>query len=81
MNYVIAILINLLALNFRLWLFQNMFHRKRNKRLIFILVIIMGGISALGMLLYPFVLQYTEFGSFSIRAMSPYAVILLVCYV
>ncbi len=81
MNYVIAILINLLALNFRLWLFQNMFHRKRNKRVIFILVAVMWGISSLGMLLYPMILDYSNFWWFSFRSLSRQAITLLVCYV
>lgn len=41
MQYVAVFLINLLALNFWLWLFQSIFHWKKNKRMILLLVIAM----------------------------------------
>lgn|GEM_PF-4493313 len=45
-HYIIVFLINLLALNFRLRLFQNIFHRKQKKWLIFMLVLVMGAVSS-----------------------------------
>lgn len=53
MAYLIVFLINLLVLNFWLWLFQSMFRRKQNKRLIFVIIVAMGLLSTGAMLLYP----------------------------
>lgn len=81
MNYIIVFLINLLALNFRLWLFQSIFHRKQRKRTIFVLVLVMWIISACAMLAYPLLLEYVNVTTFSAESLSRQNIALLISYV
>lgn len=81
MKYIVVFLINLLALNFWLWLFQNIFQRKHKKRLIFLLVIAMGIISSGAMLLYPWILQQLDITSFGIESLTRQNIMLLISYV
>ena len=79
--FISIFVINLFALNFWVWLFQNMFHWKQKKWLIFTIILLMGVISSCAMLLYPTVLKFTSLKIFSAQTITRQNVALLVWYV
>ncbi len=81
MHYILLILINLLALNFWLWLFQSIFHRKQHKLFLFSVVLIMGVISAGSLLLYPTLLRYFPVETFTAVTLTRQNIAFLIGYV
>ena len=81
MNYILAFLVNLFALNIWLWLFQSTFHRKKNKRTIVLLILIMWAISTCAMLSYPLIAQKLGVTMLTVRTLSPQSLGFLIGYI
>lgn len=81
MNYILAFLVNLLALNIWLWLFQSAFQRKQKKWLIALFIVIMGVISTGAMIAYPLLLRYIHLTTFSVSSLSLQSIVFLIGYI